>query len=166
MGGSYGNTKICDVSIREYKANVKPGSRKDSLSTLIASRDDDGTGLSHEELVGTASIFIFAGNSTNYLTKVLGVETTATALTYIAYILGKHPEYFENLAEEVSQYKDVDHLHSIELEKLPLLNAVIRESMRLYPPAPGPIGRVSPPEGTTLSGYFIPGGVHIADHHL
>jgi len=53
--------QICDISIREYKANVKPGSRKDSLSTLIAAREDDGTGLSHDELVGMASIFLVAG---------------------------------------------------------------------------------------------------------
>lgn len=65
MQGSCHNAKICDISIREYKANVKPGSRKDSLSTLIASRAEDGTGLSHEELVGAAIIFIFAGNRIN-----------------------------------------------------------------------------------------------------
>jgi hypothetical protein len=60
---TFNNTKVCNKSIQEYKANVKPGSRKDSLCTLIASRDDDGSGLSHEELAGNASIFIFAGIS-------------------------------------------------------------------------------------------------------
>ena len=40
---------------------MKPGSRKDSLSTLIESREEDGSGLSHEELVGMASIFLVAG---------------------------------------------------------------------------------------------------------
>ena len=54
-------SQICDISIREYKANVKPGSRKDSLSTLIAAREDDGTGLSHDELVGMANVFLVAG---------------------------------------------------------------------------------------------------------
>lgn len=57
------NTKICDISIREYKENVKPGTRKDSLSVIIASRDEDGSVLSHDELVGLSTVLIFGGNS-------------------------------------------------------------------------------------------------------
>lgn len=75
------------------------------------------------------------------------------------YTLEKHPEYIEKLTKEISHYKDIDQFQSIELEKLPLLNAIIREVLRLYPPAPGPIGRVSPAEGATLGGYYIPPGV-------
>jgi cytochrome P450 len=41
---------------------VKSGSRKDSLSVFIASRDEDGSVLSHDELVGLASVLIFGGN--------------------------------------------------------------------------------------------------------
>jgi cytochrome P450 len=73
--------------------------------------------------------------------------------------LAKHPEYFEKLANEVSRYKDVDDFQLTELEKLPMLNAVIREVLRLYPPIASPMGRVVPPGGTTLGNYFIPGGV-------
>jgi cytochrome P450 len=80
-------------------------------------------------------------------------------LTYISYQLAKHPKYFEILANELSCYKDVNDLQSIELEKLPMLNAVIREVLRLYPPIPSPMGRVAPPGGTTLGNYYIPGGV-------
>jgi cytochrome P450 len=94
------------------------------------------------------------------LTSVLGVDTTAIALTFISYELAKHPEYFSKLYQEVEKYKTVDELQSSELEKLPLLNAVIRESLRLYPPVAGPVAtRQCPPEGTNLGGYFIPGGV-------
>jgi Cytochrome P450 len=119
------------------------------MSTLIASRDNDGTGLSHEELVSNATVLFFAG-----------VDTTSTALTYIVYVLGKHPEYFDILEEEVSShFKEIDEFQSVELEKLPLLNAVIRESLRLYPPAPGPIGRVVPARGAKVAGHNIPAGV-------
>jgi cytochrome P450 len=75
------------------------------------------------------------------------------------YLLAKHSEWLEKLANEVSRYNDVDDLQSIELEKLPMLNAVIREALRLYPPIPSPMGRVAPPSGTTLGNYYIPGGV-------
>jgi len=142
---------ICDISIREYKAAVGPGSRKDSLSMLISSRDEDGSALSHEELVGAASILLVAG-----------VDTTGIALTYIAYVLAKHPQWLEKLSKEISEYKiDVDDFQSVELERLPLLNAVIREVLRLYPPAPAPFGRVSPSEGTFIGGYKVPGGIKV-----
>jgi cytochrome P450 len=87
------------------------------------------------------------------------VDTTAIALTYISYILAKHPQYFDKLAKEVSHYHEIDQFQSTELEKLPLLNAVIREVLRLFPPAPAPFSRVTPPEGTILGGHKIPGGV-------
>lgn len=88
------------------------------------------------------------------------METTATTLTFATYALAKHPELFDQLAEELSRYTDIDSLKSTELEQLPLLNAVIRESIRLWPPGPGPVPRVSPQQGTMLGGYYIPGGVY------
>ena len=75
-------------------------------------------------------------------------------------MLAKHPQWLENLSKEISEYKiDVDDFQSVELERLPLLNAVIREVLRLYPPAPAPFGRVSPPEGTFIGDFKVPGGV-------
>jgi cytochrome P450 len=75
------------------------------------------------------------------------------------YLLAKHPQYIQKIASELSGYKDVDSLKSVELAKLPYLNAVIRESMRLYPPFGATFGRVCPPEGRLIGGYFVPGGV-------
>jgi cytochrome P450 len=49
------------MSIQEYKDKVKPGSRKDSLGQLIAAKDENGIGLSHEELIGFSFILMVAG---------------------------------------------------------------------------------------------------------
>ena len=90
----------------------------------------------------------------------VGVDTTAITLVYIAYLLAKHPGWFDKLAEELSSYTDVDSLQSSELEKASLLNAVIRETLRLYPPAASPVfSRVVPEGGTSLGGYDLPAGV-------
>jgi len=147
------------MSIEEYKQSVKPGSRKDSLGHLIAARDEDsGAGLSDEELAANAAVFLLAGT---YLRSfdgpdMQGVDTTGTALSYIAYALNGRPELFTLMAKELSQYNDIDSLSSIELEQLPLLNAVIKEALRLWPPAPSTTARKTPAPGTTFGGYFIP----------
>jgi len=88
-----------------------------------------------------------------------GGDTTATALTWMSYHLTKDRDLADQLAKELSIYTTVDDLHISELEKLPLLNAFIHESLRFYPPAPIPAGRICPPQGVTIEGHFIPGGV-------
>jgi len=89
----------------------------------------------------------------------VGTETTTIALTYMVYLLTKHPQYIEGLRGELAAYETIDDVSFSELEKLPLLNGVIRESLRLYPPGSGPLGRVCPPEGTILGSYLVKGGV-------
>lgn len=55
--------KICELSVKEYNSKVKPVSRKDSLGQLIASRDADGSNLSHDELIAATYILMFAGQT-------------------------------------------------------------------------------------------------------
>ena len=42
-----------------------------------------------------------------------------------------------------------------------MLNAVLREVLRLYPPIPSPLGRAAPAGGVTVKDYYIPGGVKV-----
>jgi len=86
------------------------------------------------------------------------------ALSYTTYFLAKYPEYIQKLADELSIYGNVEDLNLAEMDKLPVLNGVIRESPRLLPPGPGPLGRVCPPEGRVFGGHFIPGGVLLITH--
>jgi cytochrome P450 len=48
-----------------------------------------------------------------------------------------------------------------EARKLVYLQAVILEGIRMHPPPGGLLPRVTPPEGDTINGVFIPGGVEI-----
>jgi cytochrome P450 len=41
------------------------------------------------------------------------------------------------------------------------LNGVINESLRLHPPVPGGVYRLSPPEGLRIGDHFIPGDINI-----
>ena len=47
------------------------------------------------------------------------------------------------------------------IEKCPLLNATIEETLRLYGAAPSSLPRVVPPGGAKLGGHFIPSGVTV-----
>lgn len=45
---------------------------------------------------------------------------------------------------------------------LPYLQACIKEGMRWLSPIAGMLPKQTPPEGDTINGYFVPGGVTIA----
>lgn len=80
-------------------------------------------------------------------------------MTYITYALGRYPELQDEIAKELSGYSDIDSLDPIGLEKLPVLNSVIRECLRFWPPAPAPFTRSTPPGGVTIGGLYIQEGV-------
>ena len=55
-----------------------------------------------------------------------------------------------------------DDFGDAEAEKLPLLNAVIMEGLRLYTGVPGSLPRAAPKGGSTLGGYHIRGGMEVS----
>ncbi|KAL0254661.1 hypothetical protein SLS55_010141 [Diplodia seriata] len=95
------------------------------------------------------TILIFAGSG-----------TTANTLTFLNYAVLSRPALQQALEEELSTlqegYSDAD------LEQLPLLNAIINETLRLYCAVPGSLPRVVPAGGATIGGYFIPEGTTVS----
>jgi cytochrome P450 len=88
------------------------------------------------------------------------VDTTATVMTYIMYELSCHPEWQDKLRSELLAAKLDDKGYEVsELYKLPILNAVIDETLRLHPPAIAGMPRITPPEGATIDGLSLPGNV-------
>ena len=85
---------------------------------------------------------------------IAGHETTGNTLTWTLYLLASHPEELEKLRQET---RDSDLASTISN---PRLNAVINESMRLYPPA-WVSDRVSI-QADTFNGYSYPAGTIIA----
>lgn len=96
----------------------------DVLAALVHVHDEDGEKLSDDELIGHAFTLYVAGH-----------ETTANALTWTMYLLGQHPQVYNDLLDELDA-----KLHGAaptieQLSQLPLLEGVIKESLRLMPPA-------------------------------
>lgn len=85
-------------------------------------------------------------------------DTTAASLTCLFYELARHPEVVAKIQQEIDAYHaerdDADHLG---LSKLKYLQACIDESLRLYPPVPSGVQRMSPPSGQQIGDVFIPG---------
>ncbi|KNE66938.1 hypothetical protein AMAG_11413 [Allomyces macrogynus ATCC 38327] len=86
-------------------------------------RQNEGNALSEHELVCEVRTFLAAGH-----------ETTASVLASLVLSLAQHPEIQQELRDEVES--SVAALEDYDaLAKLPLLNKVINETLRLYPPA-------------------------------
>ncbi|KAL8647395.1 MAG: hypothetical protein Q9210_005589, partial [Variospora velana] len=111
---------------------------------------------------------------------IAGHETTAITVTYLTYEMSQRPSLQQKLREELltlspriqftasDTMSDVDNLPSLrEIDALPLLDAILQETLRLYAAAAGPQPRVTPSisGGTTIEGYGnIPGGVRISSN--
>jgi len=119
--------------------------RGDLLSMLLLAQDDEGQGMTDKQLRDEVMTLFLAGH-----------ETTANALTWVFYLLAEHPEACAKL------YAEVDHALNgraptlADLKNMPYTEMVIKETMRLYPPAPG-VSR-SPNHDLQLRGYTVPKG--------
>lgn len=91
-----------------------------------------------------------------------GADTTAGTLTYTLYFLSKYPSTKAKLVEEFQNSLREGTLSTPpkwqEVSKMPYLDAVLMESMRLLPIPAWGLDRVVPAGGATISGVFIPEG--------
>lgn len=98
---------------------------------------------------------------------IASIETTRITLTYMQWELSRRPDLQRSLRDELLTLSptlniDQDDLPDAKaVDALPLLNAILTEILRLYPPSPATLTRITPPVGTTIEGYFIPGNITI-----
>jgi len=122
------------------------GNQDDLLSVLLKATDEEsGVGMSDQQLRDEMMTLVLAGH-----------ETTATALTWTWYLVAKHPEVETQLLGELQQVLGGRTPTVADLPNLPYTEMVFRESMRLYPPAPG-VAR-EPIEEVSIGGYVVPKG--------
>lgn len=95
----------------------------DILALLIATRDEGGAFLTDAELIGHVGVLFIAG-----------YETTAAALGWTLFLLAQHPAIAADLYEELDSVLHGDAPTFEQLGRLPLLDRVIKESMRILPP--------------------------------
>ncbi len=110
--------------IKRLIAERKAGGKDlgDVLSQVVFARDKDGRGMNATEMRDEAMTLIFAGH-----------ETTAHAITWAWYLLAKYPDKAEKLHREIREVVGTRPLTVDDLEKLPYLTQVMKESLRLMP---------------------------------
>ena len=119
---------------------------EDILSLLLSVRDENGQGMSDEELRDELMTMLFAGH-----------ETTASALAWALYWIHYVPEVRQKLLQELNSI-DIPNTDPIEITKLPYLNAVCSETLRISPIAFFTLGRLLRAP-MRLMNYQIPQGI-------
>ncbi|KAJ7670063.1 cytochrome P450 [Mycena polygramma] len=110
------------------------GRARDLLSLLVrANTSKDlpaNQRLSDEDVIAQVPTFLVAGH-----------ETTSTAVTWALFALTQHPDIQTRLREEL-QGVDTDRPTMDDLNALPFLDCVVRETLRVHAPVPG-TGRIA-----------------------
>ncbi|WP_392480261.1 cytochrome P450 [Nostoc sp. C110] len=138
--------KLIYEEIRERQEQPDP-SRTDILSLLMAARDEAGQAMTDEELRDELMTLLVAGH-----------ETTATALAWAFYWIQKIPSVRQKLLQELDSLGDNPDPGTIF--KLPYLNAVCSETLRIYPVAMLTFARVVRTP-LSLGGYELEPGIGV-----
>jgi cytochrome P450 len=119
------------------------GRGDDVVSTLLSTHDADADALTEDELVGQLFILFLAGH-----------DTTKAALAWTLLLLVQHPHVLADVLDELRAVLGGTAPTPETLARLPLLERVIKESLRLFPSAPF-TGRVTT-QATLLGGVELP----------
>lgn len=120
----------------------------DVLSALIEASESEASGMTEEQLIGHAGVVFIAGH-----------ETSSNALMWTLLLLSQHPGVAVDLVDEIAGVVGAGPPDCEQLARLPLLDAVVRESMRLLPAVPVTV-RVLGRE-TEVRGVPVPVGTQL-----
>jgi len=124
------------------------------------------------ELQVIAAMFMLAGTETtatgrNLPFLVLTITDIIAALSGLTYHLLRHPEWMKKLQDEVrSSLSGLDDMNLHTLARLPILEACIKEALRMFPPVPNGTPRVASHDGVLVAGWHVPKGTQMFVHHL
>ncbi len=121
---------LADVLLGKLNALVEekrargPGDR-DALSLLVHSVDDDGSRLSDDELLAEATTLFIAGH-----------ETIAMTLAWTLFLLERHPHELSRVLDEIEGTVGERAPTPADLPSMPVMERVIKESMRIIAAVP------------------------------
>lgn len=143
-------SKFLAAKIQQRRETPGP----DIFSAVCNTTDDDGRTLEDETIVRHMNLLFMAAH-----------DTTASALTSLVYLLGRHPGWQTQVREELVEWRASRHVIDQEgLQGLSTTEMVLNEALRLMPPVP------SLPRGLTqdvnFAGYTLEKGATVGLHIL
>jgi cytochrome P450 len=139
-----------EIAAMIARREVRADAPDDLLSRLIAARDSEtGQAFTAREVRDELITIFMAGH-----------ETTATAMTWIWYLLARHPVERERLHDELDRVLGGRTPGQEDLASLPFTRRVVDESLRVLPPTPGISARVAR-EADELDGVKVPKGAYL-----
>ncbi|PHH91960.1 hypothetical protein CDD83_9599 [Cordyceps sp. RAO-2017] len=140
---SGGVEELNKIIARTTEDDEAEAQHRSLLARMTGSVRDEGR-MNLREVVGTSVTLGFAGT-----------ETMTTTLTGLVFNLSQNASAYETLLGEVrSAFDSEDEISLHSTARLEYLDACIKESMRVYPPAPQMPPRVCP--GEFISGRYVP----------
>ncbi|XP_077129364.1 cytochrome P450 27C1 isoform X2 [Ranitomeya variabilis] len=139
-----------DNKLREIESQLQKGEEVKGglLTSLLVSKE-----LSLEELYANMTEMLLAG-----------VDTTSFTLSWATFLLAKNPQIQQSVYNEIVRNLGKDVVPTGEdVPRLPLVRAVLKETLRLFPVLPGN-GRVTQ-DDLVIGGYLIPKGTQLALCH-
>lgn len=139
--------------VDKIKAQAE-GVTRDFLDRLLDQHEEnpEKTTMYHVFLVGLANI-----NA--------GSDTTATSLSGILYYLLKNSRVLTKLREEIDDFTARGQLSAHptfkETQRMPYLDAVVKEALRLHSAVGLPLWRVVPDGGVEIAGQYLPAGTNV-----
>lgn len=151
--------RLAELDMREFRSRdsepyPKP-CQDDLLSMFLKAKAEKPDFFDDRRVLTMAVSMAFAGS-----------ETTAISLAAVFYYLLKNPRCYRELVRELDngiKERNLENRPSglvtwAESQKLPYLDACIKEAFRLHPAAGLPLERVVPSGGAEISGRYIEGG--------
>ncbi|PVD31382.1 hypothetical protein C0Q70_06794 [Pomacea canaliculata] len=140
--------KITLASTTVRKQEVKKNCL-DFLDILLTARDENGEGLTFDEIKAEVDTFLFGA----------GHGTTASAISWAMYSLAQHADIQATCQEEIDELfkgRETDDFLWEDLSHLPYLSMCIKEALRLHSPVPSILRELT--QDTDIDGHIAPKG--------
>lgn len=146
------SNSVSEKTLEEAKA---PAKTTDLLSKFLTAQEARPDFMNDVRVQTMAVSMSFAGS-----------ETTAISLAAVFYYLLRTPAAMAKLRAEIDKFarqggfsdNETGIVMWPEAQKLPYLDACVKEAFRMHPAAGLPLERIVPEKGLEIAGQFVPGG--------
>lgn len=158
ISAGFSNLDACLARILQLRAEPSSQQTPSVFRTALNPNTDKSQPILTDAALAADALTIFTA----------GTDTTSHALVTCIYNLLRHPHTLNRLQAELriaiphSTSLSTFPLDLTQLETLPYLRAVIKESLRLSYGVPGKLPRMVPPEGAVLANTRLPAGTAVS----